>query len=98
MRVVYTDEALRDLDEILTFLAQNYPTVVEAFRQRLRDIERRICRWPNSAQEVEQRPGVRVVPFIRYPYLLFYEISGDAAVILHIYHAARQGPWTDRSR
>jgi toxin ParE1/3/4 len=98
MKVVYTDEAVRDLDEILTFLAENYPTVVEAFRRRVREIERRISRWPNSAREVEQHPGVRVVSFIRYPYGLFYEITGDIVVILHVHHTARQEPWNDDTR
>lgn len=67
MKVVYTDEALRNLDEALTFIASNYPTISAAFEQRLRAVERRIGRWPMSAEEVAQRPGVRVVPLIRYP-------------------------------
>jgi len=33
MKVIYTDEALRDLDEILTFIASNYPSITAAFRQ-----------------------------------------------------------------
>ncbi len=31
MKVVYTDEALRDLDEILTYIAANYPTAYAPF-------------------------------------------------------------------
>ncbi len=31
MKVVYTDEALRDLDEIMTFIATNYPTMSVSF-------------------------------------------------------------------
>jgi len=27
MKVIYTDEALRDLDEILQYIASNYPTI-----------------------------------------------------------------------
>ena len=42
MKVVYTDEALRDLDGVLTFIAKNYPTAALGFQQRLRMIERRI--------------------------------------------------------
>src|SRR6266567_1840159 len=64
MKVVYTDEALRDLDEILTFIASNHPSITAAFQQRLRSIERRIGKWPMSAEEVIQRPGLRVAPFI----------------------------------
>ena len=31
-----------------------------------------------SAEEVQQRPGVRVVPFIRYPYRVFYRVTDEA--------------------
>jgi toxin ParE1/3/4 len=89
---VYTDEALRDLDEILTFIAVNYPTISVSFVKRLHAIERRIGEWPKSAQEVEQRPGVHAVPVIRYPYRLFYQVMDDVVEILHIHHAARQEP------
>ncbi len=92
MKVVYTDEALRDLDEILTYVGTNYPMIASAFIDRLRMIERRIGRWPQSAAEVAQRPGVRMVPFIRYPYKIFYRIGGDAVEILHVHHAARRDP------
>jgi len=93
MKVVYTEDALRDLDEILTFIGANYPTVIEPFLRRLRTIERRIGQWPESAQGVEQRPSIRAVPFIRYPYRLFYRVTPEAVEILHIHHAARQEPW-----
>jgi toxin ParE1/3/4 len=95
MKVIYTDEALRDLDEVLTFIGLNYPTVSASFQERLRAIERRIGRWPESAQEVEQRPGVRVVPFIQYPYKIFYHVTKEAVEILHVHHAARQESWEE---
>jgi toxin ParE1/3/4 len=64
MKVVYTEDALRDLDEILTYIGANYPAMASAFVGRLRMIERRIGRWPESAEEVEQRPGVRMAPLL----------------------------------
>jgi plasmid stabilization system protein ParE len=94
MKVVYTEDALRDLDEILEFIGANYPTVTAPFLGRLRTIEGRIGQWPESAPEVEQRPGIRTVPFIRYPYRLFYRVTSEAVEILHIRHAARQAPRT----
>jgi hypothetical protein len=45
------------------------------------------------AEEVEQRPGVHVVPFIRYPYRLFYRVARETVEILHIFHAAREDHW-----
>lgn len=92
MNVVYTEEALRDLDEILTFIASNYPTVSIAFEQRLHAVEKRVGRWPLSAEEVTQRPGIRVVPLLRYPYKIFYQVTMERVEILHIHHVARLEP------
>ena len=43
-----------------------------------------------SAEEVTQRPGAHVVPFIRYPYKMFYRITSESIEVLHIHHAARR--------
>jgi toxin ParE1/3/4 len=93
MKVTFTDEALKDLDQILAFIAVNYPAIYEVFEKRLRSVIVRIGEWPDSAQEVAERPGVRVVPLVRYPYKVFYRNTGEIIEILHIHHAARDtGP------
>ena len=89
MRVVFTDDALRDLDEILQFISANYPAIYGPFETRLRAIVVRIGAWPDSAQEVFQRPGTRSVPFIRFPYKLFYRVLTDRVEVLHVHHSAR---------
>jgi plasmid stabilization system protein ParE len=48
MKVVFTDEALRDLDEILDFIATHYPKITLPFQQRLRTVLQRIGRWPKK--------------------------------------------------
>jgi toxin ParE1/3/4 len=90
MRVVYTVEALADLDGILRYIANHHPAISEAFENRLHAVVARIARWPESAQEVVERPGVRMAPLIRYPYKIFYRISNETVEILHIHHAARE--------
>ncbi len=89
MKVVFTDDAVRDLDEILQYISGHYPSVYQPFEIRLQAIVSRIGAWPESAQEVEQRQGVRSVPFIRYPYKLFYRVLSDRVEILHVHHTAR---------
>jgi toxin ParE1/3/4 len=92
MRVVYTDDALSDLDEILAFIDTNYPIASVSFRQRLAAVTKRIATWPESAEQVAERSGVRVVPLIRYPYRIFYRIEADTVEILHLHHSARREP------
>ncbi len=92
MKVVFTASALADLDEILIYTAANYPDLIHLVEQRIRASVERVGRWPESARAVEERPGVRVVPVIRYPFRIFYRVSGGQVEILHIHHAARQLP------
>jgi toxin ParE1/3/4 len=92
MKVVYTDEALENLAGILAYIASRYPTIYGAFQNRLRSVFSRIRQWPEGAQEVEGRPGVRVVPLFRYPYKIFYRRTGDAIEILYIHHVAQDEP------
>jgi toxin ParE1/3/4 len=92
MKVVYSDEALRDLDDILAFIATNFPAAYQGFERRLSSVERQMSQWPRSARQVAQRPGVRVIPLVRYPYKIFYRVTAEAVEILHIRHDARREP------
>jgi toxin ParE1/3/4 len=89
MKVAYTDDASEDLDGILAYIASNYPAVYDAFLIRLRSVIARIGTWPDSAQEVAERPGVRAVPLLRYPYKVFYRNTGEVVEIMYIHHAAQ---------
>jgi len=88
----FAEAALRDLDEILTFIAMNYPGREAGFETRLHQSLARIERWPDGAQAFSPRDGVRLVPLIRYPSEIFYRSKGDIVEILHIHHTARQDP------
>jgi hypothetical protein len=61
---------------------------------------KKIVRWAagiplRAARRVEERPGVRVLPVLRYPFKIFYRILEDRVEILHIHHAARDLPGPD---
>ena len=96
MKVVYTEEALRDLDAIADWLMVHYPAVAPIVERRIRSVVAHIARWPESSRRSARRPGVRVVPLGRYPYKIFYRVAGDSVEILHVHHAARQ-PWDEQA-
>ncbi|HSZ74637.1 MAG TPA: type II toxin-antitoxin system RelE/ParE family toxin [Rhizomicrobium sp.] len=89
MKVVFTDPALADLDAILAYTADNYPQLVAILEKRIRNTIARIQDFPRSARILEERPEIRVVPLLRYPYLIFYRVRNNTIEILHIHHAAR---------
>ena len=90
MKVVYTEAALRDLDAIAGWLTVHYPAIAPVVGRRIESVVARIARWPASAQRAASRPGVRMASLGRYPYRIFYRVTGDTVEILHIHHAARQ--------
>ena len=94
MKVAFTDEALRDLDDITDWLALHYPGLGAALEWRLRLVVAHIGRWPHSARHSSVDPSVRVMPLGRYPYRIFYRVTEDAVQILHIHHASRE-PWDE---
>ena len=92
MKVVWTEAALAELNDILAYTAEHFPSHVAAIEQRVRRVIDRIGRWPESARAVEQRPGVRVAPLVRYPYRIFYRLGDEAVEILHVQRASRDEP------
>jgi toxin ParE1/3/4 len=65
-----------------------------ALEARIRDVVTNVADYPERAPRVEGRPGMRVVPLVRYPFKIFYRIFGDTVRIVHIRHATRR-PWTE---
>lgn len=94
MKVVFTAAALADLDEILGYTSEHYPAQAGAAEQRIRAVIARVGELPESGRRVEARPGVRMVPLIRYPFLIFYRIVDERVELLHIHHAARRPGWS----
>jgi toxin ParE1/3/4 len=96
MKVVFTAAAQNDLRDIGEWLATCYPVLAPHVERRIRDVVARIGRWPESAPPTAGGGDVRVVPAGRYPYRIFYRVSGDRLEILHIHHAARE-PWDEQA-
>jgi plasmid stabilization system protein ParE len=78
MKVEYSNRALADLRKLSAGGKATFgERVTAALEARIRAIVEQIRQAPESAPRVEQRPGVRVVPLIRYPYKIFYRILDD---------------------
>lgn len=93
MRVRFSRPALAELNDIFADLAAKSPGAAEHFELRICQISERMARFPHGFQEVAERPGVRRVPLVRYPYVVFYKVFGDEAVVLRVAHGARKEPW-----
>ena len=93
MRARYSKRALAELDAILSNIRASNPAAAQHFSQRVEQIGERLRRFPYGCQEVSERPGIRRVPLVRYPYLIFYKVTANEVVVLRIIHGARKEPW-----
>ncbi|HEX3440273.1 MAG TPA: type II toxin-antitoxin system RelE/ParE family toxin [Pseudolabrys sp.] len=93
MNVRFSRLALAELEDILSDLAQKDIGAAERFHARIQQITERLGQFPNSFQEVAERPGIRRVPLLRYPYLVFYRIFDEEVIVLRVVHGARKEPW-----
>jgi len=84
---------LAELDAILSDLDAKNPTAARRLEDRIRQVSERIGRFPHGFQEVAERPGVRRVPLVRYPYRIFYKIFAGEVIVLRVVHSARKEPW-----
>jgi toxin ParE1/3/4 len=93
MKAIYSRLALAELEDILERIAAENPAAAVRFRARVERVIERIEQFPEGAQEVAERPGVRRLPLVRYPYVIHYRVTENEIVILRIIHGARRSPW-----
>ena len=92
MKIEYSKSALQDLRNVAADAASYGAEVTEAVDERLRYLINHIRREPDGAPRIEERPGVRVIPLIKYPYKIFYRTTENAVRVLRIRHTSRR-PW-----
>ena len=93
MKVEYSNRATADLRKASADSLAFGNVVAAALEARIQGVVAHIAEHPEAAKRVAERPGVHVVPLIRYPYRIFYRVLRDRVRILHIRHTSRR-PWT----
>jgi plasmid stabilization system protein ParE len=93
MKVEYSKRATSDLRKVSEESRAFGEMVAAAVEERIREIIAHIAEHPEAAARVMERPGMHVIPLIRYPYKIFYRVFEDKIRLLHIRHASRQ-QWT----
>lgn len=93
MEIVWTDEALDDLAEIVAYY------YIEASPRTALSVERRIVEqieglppFPERIRKSDRIPGARELVVNRLPYIVFVKLLQDAIVVLNVVHTARKFP------
>jgi plasmid stabilization system protein ParE len=91
MKVRYTDTALAEIEELLSYIADDNPLAAGEVAAILRATIIRLSDYPRLAIETDV-PNVRVAPVFPYRYLVFYSIESNSVLIRNVRHAARERP------
>ena len=91
MNTRLTPRAVSDLEAIRTFLVPLSPRGAERVRAAIADSIDLLAQFPRCGRDTNMR-DVRVLPVVRFPYLLYHLVTRDEVVILHVRHAARAAP------
>lgn len=93
MRILWTSEALRDLEEILAFYyLEASPRTAAAVEQRIiREIEA-LPPFTERVRDSDRVPGARELVVKKLPYVVFVKILKDEIVVLNVVHTKRKFP------
>lgn len=93
MKLRLSCRAERDIEDIRSYLIARSPQGADRVRVSLSAAFDLLELFPYSgrATSLDQ---IRVLPIVRYPYLIYYAVITDAIVIVHVRHASRDAPRT----
>lgn len=91
MRVAWTRPALRHIDEIQDYIAQDSPRAANKVANTLIDRTNALLSEAAMAGRLGRARGTRELVFPDLPYIVVYRVS-DRAEILAVVHASREWP------
>lgn len=86
MRIVWTDDAVGNLEAIFTYVAAFDPSAARGLAERLIAVADSLAEFPHRGRDVgEGRHEITTV----WPYILRYRVEGETVIILRVRHGAR---------
>ena len=95
MRIIWLDEAERDLDRIAEYILKDDPAAALRLIYTIREATRVLSEHPNVGR-TGRVEGTRELVISGLPYILPYQIGGQEIRILAVMHTSRKWPDTFR--
>ena len=93
MRILWSDEALGDLEEILAYYyLEASPHTAAAVERRIVGEIESLPPYPERIRESDRVPGARELVVNKLPYVVFVQVTDDAIVVLNVAHTKRKFP------
>ena len=91
MRVRWLAQALRNLDDEASFIAQDDPKAAQLVLQRILDSIAMLPEQPGIGRP-GRVPGTRELIVLRTRYIVPYRVQGQTIEILRLFHTSRRPP------
>ena len=92
MKVCWTDEALRHLDDIHRHIAGDSPFYARRMVDKITRRSRQIGAFPQSGRMVPEYQDMDVREVVEPPYRIVNRVTADRVDVLAVFHGARLLP------
>lgn len=91
MKIAWSRDALRDLDEAYEFIALDNPSAASGIIQRIETLLQSLAIHPKLGR-IGRVKGTRELIITGTPFILPYLIEEDRLIVLAVRHSARRWP------
>lgn len=90
--VIWSPQAIRDIESIRAFIAQDSPAYAELEARRIVAAAERLQMFPESGRLVPERRDPAVREVVASPYRIVYRLRDGVAEVVTVFRASRQFP------
>jgi toxin ParE1/3/4 len=94
MKIRFTETALEEVDEILSYIARHNPAAAVKVADAIKQAVARAAARPESSPIV-YADDVRAKLVGKYQYRVYYVMRGDELIIRNVRSTRRQRPWEE---
>lgn len=87
--VIWSPQALRDIESIRAFIAQDSVAYAELEARRIVQTVERLQQFPESGRQVPERRDPAIREVVASPYRIVYRLRSD---LVEVFRASRQFP------
>lgn len=93
MNIVYAPAAQKDLESLISFIAEDSPQNANLILDRIEEQIQLLATQPQMGRP-GRVPQTRELIVTNTPFIIPYQVKDEALIILRVYHSARRWPET----
>ncbi len=89
VKLLWSQRAVADLDEIIAYLAQDSPAAARNFATKIIDAVEVIATFPEVGRIVPEYKDGNIREILYRNYRVVYELSENTAILVTVFHGSR---------